>query len=26
MDAGAYGAIALALNQFLYKADLAREQ
>jgi len=26
MDAGAYGAIALALNQFLYKADLAKEQ
>lgn len=26
MDAGAYGAIALALNQFLYKADLTREQ
>jgi predicted NBD/HSP70 family sugar kinase len=26
MDAGAYGAIALALNQFLYKADIAQEQ
>ena len=26
MDAGAYGAIALALNQFLYKADLAQQQ
>jgi predicted NBD/HSP70 family sugar kinase/biotin operon repressor len=26
MDAGAYGAIALALNKFLYKAEMGKEQ
>ena len=25
MDAGAYGAIALALNKFLYKTDMGKD-